>query len=129
MKSLLNFLFGIILSIVGVILFLLKVRVSSFTFFYRYNGTNVTALLLIVMCILVVAFVVYPNFITGIFLGIDFIGFIVSVIMSMNFYIIHMSALEIIVILLMICIGIGLTLSGIFHARDDERNDKNYKSM
>lgn len=129
MKSLINFLFGIVLSIVGVILFLLKVRVSSFTFFYRYHGTNVTALLLIVLCILVIAFVVYPNFITGLFLGIDFIAFIVTVIMSMNFYIIHMSALEIVVILLMICIGIGLTLSGIFHARDDENNDKNYKSM
>lgn len=129
MKSLMNFLFGIVLSIVGVIIFLLKIRVSSFTFFYRYHGTNVTALLLVVLCILVIAFVVYPNFVTGLFLGIDFIAFIVSIIMSMNFYIVHMSALEIVVILLMISVGIGLTLNGIFHARDDEDSNNKYGGL
>ena len=77
---------GIVLTIVGVIIFLSNVKVSSFTFFYRYHDTNVTAILLIIMCILVVAYVVYPGFVTGILLGIAFLAFIITIIMSMNFY-------------------------------------------
>ena len=119
MKSLMNFLLGIALTIVGAILFLTNVKVSSFTFFYRYNGTNITAILILLMCILVVVYIVYPNFVTGLLLGIAFLAFFVSVIMSMKFYIVHMSALEVMVILATFCSGIGLTLRGIVHAKDD----------
>ena len=119
MKSLMNFLLGIVLTIVGAILFLTNVKVSSFTFFYRYNGTNITAILILLMCILVVVYIVYPNFVTGLLLGIAFLAFFVSVIMSMKFYIVHMSALEVMVILATFCSGIGLTLRGIVHAKDD----------
>ena len=114
-----NFLLGIVLTIVGAILFLTNVKVSSFTFFYRYNGTNITAILILLMCILVVVYIVYPNFVTGLLLGIAFLAFFVSVIMSMKFYIVHMSALEVMVILGTFCSGIGLTLRGIVHAKDD----------
>ena len=119
MKSLMNFLLGIVLTIVGAILFLTNVKVSSFTFFYIYNGTNITAILILLMCILVVVYIVYPNFVTGLLLGIAFLAFFVSVIMSMKFYIVHMSALEVMVILATFCSGIGLTLRGIVHAKDD----------
>ena len=119
MKSLMNFLLGIVLTIVGAILFHTNVKVSSFTFFYRYNGTNITAILILLMCILVVVYIVYPNFVTGLLLGIAFLAFFVSVIMSMKFYIVHMSALEVMVILATFCSGIGLTLRGIVHAKDD----------
>lgn len=115
---------GIVLTIVGVIIFLSNVKVSSFTFFYRYHDTNVTAILLIIMCILVVAYVVYPGFVTGILLGIAFLAFIITIIMSMNFYIMHISALEVVLILGTISVGIGLTLRGIVHAKDDLPDDK-----
>lgn len=119
MKSLMDFLLGIVLTVVGAIIFLTNVKVSSFTFFYRYNGTNITAILILLMCILLVVYIVYPNFITGLLLGIAFIAFFVSVILSMKFYIAHMSALEIIVILATFCSGIGLTIRGIVHAKDE----------
>lgn len=119
MKSLMDFLLGIALTILGAIIFLTNVKVSSFTFFYRYNGTNITAILILLMCVLLVVYIVYPNFLTGLLLGIAFLAFFVSVIMSMKFYIVHMSALEVMLILATFCSGIGLTLRGIVHAKDD----------
>lgn len=125
MKSLMSFLLGIVLTIVGAILFLSNVRVSNFTFFFKYHGTNITALLLLLLCILLVVFIVYPGFLTGLLLGLDFLAMIVTIIMSLNFYIVYMSAFEIIVILGLFFGGIGLTLKGIVHAKDD-LDDKKY---
>lgn len=119
MKSLMEFLFGIVLTIIGAALFLMNIKVSSFRFFYHYHGTNVTALLLIVLCILFVAFVVFSNFFLGILLGLVFLLFIISIILSMNFYVRHISVFEIVVILIMFFGGIGLTFRGILHAKDD----------
>lgn len=124
MKSLMSFLLGIALTIIGAVLFLSNVRVSNFSFFYRVNGTNVTALLLLLLCILLVVYIVYPGFITGILLGVDFLAMIVTIIMSMNFYIAYISAFEVIVMLALFFGGIGLTLRGIVHAKDDTKNDK-----
>ncbi|MGN0152134.1 MAG: hypothetical protein ACI39Q_06640 [Wujia sp.] len=122
MKSLMSFLLGIVLTIVGAVLFLMNIRVSNFSFFFRYHGTNVTAILLVALCILLVVYVVYPNIVTGFLLGITFLVFIISVIMSMNFYILHISALEIVIILATFFGGIGLTIRGIVHAKDDENH-------
>lgn len=125
MKSLMSFLLGIVLTVIGAVLFLSNVRVSNFSFFYKYHGTNVTALLLLLLCILLVVFIVYPGFITGLLLGLDFLAMIVTIIMSMNFYIMYMSAFEIIVMLALFFGGIGLTLRGIVHARDEESGGRN----
>lgn len=122
MKSLMSFLLGIVLTVIGAVLFLMNVRVSNFTFFFRYRGTNVTALLILVLCILLVVYIVYPNIVTGGLLGLAFLVFIISIIMSMNFYIMYMSALEIIIILATFFGGIGLTLRGIVHSRKETEN-------
>ena len=127
MKSLMSFLLGIVLVIIGAVLFLMNVRVSSFTFFYRYNDTNVTALLILVLCILLVVYIVYPNIVTGALLGIAFLAFIISIIMSMKFNVKYMSALEVVIILGTFFGGIGLTLRGIVHARDYSKNDEKKK--
>lgn len=117
MKSLMSFLLGIVLTIIGAVLFLMNVRVSNFTFFYRYNGTNVTALLILALCIFLVIYIVYPNIVTGALLGITFLLFVISIIMSMQFHILYMSALEIVIIFATFFGGLGLTLRGIVHAR------------
>ncbi len=119
MKSLMSFLLGIALTIIGAALFLMNIKISNFTFFYRYNGTNVTALLLLVMCILFVIYVVYPNIVTGSILGIAFLLFVISVIMSMKFYITHITALEMVIILATFFGGIGLTIRGLVHSKDE----------
>lgn len=123
MKSLMSFLLGIVLTIVGAVLFLSNVRVSTFTFFYRYREVNVTAILMLLMCIFFVAYIVYTNFVTGLILGILFLLFIISIILSMKFHIMYMSAFEVILILMTFFGGIGLTLRGIVHSRDELDDD------
>lgn len=112
MKELMSFLLGIVLTIVGAVLFLGNVRVSNFHLFFRYHGFNVTAILIILMCIFLVAVIVYPNLVTKIILGLLFLIFMITIIMSLDFYIIHMTALEIVLILATFFGGIGLTLRG-----------------
>lgn len=123
MKSLMSFLLGIVLTIVGAVLFLSNVKVSTFTFFYRYKEVNVTAILMLLMCIFFVAYIVYTNFVTGLILGILFLLFIISIILSMKFHIMYMSAFEVILILMTFFGGIGLTLRGIVHSRDELGDD------
>lgn len=123
MKSLMSFLLGIVLTIVGAVLFLSNVRVTTFTFFYRYREVNVTAILMLLMCIFFVAYIVYTNFVTGLILGILFLLFIISIILSMKFHIMYMSAFEVILILMTLFGGIGLTLRGIVHSRDELGDD------
>lgn len=123
MKSLMSFLLGMVLTIVGAVLFLSNVKVTTFTFFYRYKEVNVTAILMLLMCIFFVAYIVYTNFVTGLILGVLFLLFIISIILSMKFHIMYMSALEVMLILMTFFGGIGLTLRGIVHSRDELGDD------
>lgn len=118
MKSLMNFLLGIVLTIIGAVIFLTNVKVSSFSFFFRYHGTNVTGILMVALCILLVVYIVYSNIVTGFLLALTFLLFIVSIILSMKFYILHMSALEVFIILATFFSGIGLTIRGIVQSKD-----------
>lgn len=122
MKSLMSFLLGIVLTIVGAVLFLSNVKVTTFTFFYRYKDVNVTAILMLLLCIFFVAYIVYSNFVTGLILGILFLLFIISIILSMKFHIMYMSAFEVILILMTFFGGIGLTLRAIVHSRNELGN-------
>lgn len=126
MKSLMSFFLGIVLTIVGAAIFLMNIRVSSFSFFYRYKGTNVTALLLIALCIILVVYIVYSNFVTGMLLGITFLLFIISIVMSMHFYVMEITAFELVVILATFFGGIGLTIRGIVHAKDEPVDKSNF---
>lgn len=119
MKSLMSFLLGIVLTIIGAVVFLTKVRVSSFSFFFRYHGTNVTGILILALCILLVVYIVYSNIVTGFLLALTFLLFIISIILSMEFYILHMSALEVVIILATFFGGIGLTIRGIVQSKDE----------
>ena len=88
MKSLMSFLLGIVLTIVGAVLFLSDVRVTP-----------------------------------GLIFGILFLLFIISIILSMKFHIMYMSAFEVILILMTFFGGIGLTLRGIVHSRNELGDD------
>ncbi len=117
MKSLMSFLLGIVLTIIGAIAFLSNVRVSNFDVFFRYKGTNVTALILLLLCVLFIVYIVYPNIVTGSILAIGFLVLIITIILSLKFYIVYMSALEVFLILGTFFGGIGLTLRGIVEAK------------
>ena len=61
MKELLQFLLGIVLTIIGVIIFLQNVVVSSFTLFYRMGRVNVGGILIVLIVVAFIAFIVKPN--------------------------------------------------------------------
>lgn len=119
MKSLMSFLLGIVLTIVGAVMFLSSITVTSFHFFYRYNDINVTAILMLLLCIFFVVFIVYSNFVTSAILIILFLMFIVSIILSMEFYIARMSALSVFLILATFFGGIGLIIKGVVQSKSE----------
>jgi len=124
MKGLSAFVIGIVLTIIGAFLFLSNVHVYSFGFFYRYGGTNITALLILALCILFVLYIIYPKTILGFALGVTFLLLIISIIMSMHFYVDYMSAFEILLILATFFGGIGLTLRSIIYANAEEKKNR-----
>ncbi len=128
MKSLMSFLLGIVLTIVGAVIFLSNIKVTTFTFFYRYKDINVTAILMLLMCIFFVAYIVYSNFVTGLILGILFLLFVISIILSMKFHIMYMSAFEVVLILMTFFGGIGLTLRGLLHSKSELGDNTNNKA-
>lgn len=65
MKELLQFLLGIVLTIIGVIIFLQNVVVSSFTLFFRMGRVNVGGILIVLIVVAFITFIVKPNMLTG----------------------------------------------------------------
>ena len=84
MKELLQFLLGIVLTIIGVIIFLQNVVVSSFTLFYRMGRVNVGSILIVLIVVAFIAFIVKPNMLTGLSLIGLCIAFFVCLVISLN---------------------------------------------
>ena len=113
MKDLLQFLLGIVLTIIGVIIFLQNVVVSSFTLFYRMGRVNVGGILIVLIVVAFIAFIVKPNMITGFSLIGLCVAFFVCMVISLNVSMRYMSGLELALILGTIGVGVGLVIKGL----------------
>ena len=122
MKQLREFLFGFVLLVIGVIAFLRNVTVSNFTMFYQMNGFNVGGILIVLTMVAFIACIVKPNFLTKLILTMLIIAFFVCMILSLEFYVRHMSGLMLVLILGSICVGIALILKAVLF-RDKEDNE------
>lgn len=124
MKDLLNFLLGIVLMIVGVVIFLQNVTVSSFTFFYRLNGMNVGGIFIVLLVIAFIVLLVKPNMLSGIvFVGLC-IAFFVCLIISLNVSLRYMSGLKLALILGTLCVGIAFVIKGLFGINRSDKEKK-----
>lgn len=124
MKDLLNFLLGIVLTIVGAICFLQNLSVSSFTLFYRMNGVSVGGIFIILLIIAFIVLLVKPNMLTGlVFVGL-IIAFFVCMIISLDVYVRHMSGLKLTLILGTLCVGIAFVIKGLFGINRSDREKK-----
>lgn len=113
MKQLGSFLLGIILIIVGAIFFLQNVSINSFRL-YHYGNINVGGILIVLIAIAFIAMLVKTNIATiGIFVLLA-IAFVVSLLLSLDIRVSRMSALELVLILGTLCVGIALTIKGLF---------------
>ncbi len=127
MKELLNFLLGIVLLIIGVIMFLHNVSISSFTLFFRMNGMNVGAILIVLLVVSLIALLVWTNFLTGlVFVGLC-ITFFVCLILSVDVYIRHMTGLQMALILGTICVGVAFVLKGLLGISKADKEKKSDK--
>ena len=122
MKQLREFLFGFVLLVIGLIAFLRNVTVSNFTMFYQMNGFNVGGILIVLTMVAFIACIVKPNFLTKLILTMLIIAFFVCMILSIEFYVRHMSGLMLVLILGSICVGIALILKAVLF-RDKEDNE------
>ena len=110
MKELLQFLLGIALTIIGVIIFLQNVVVSSFTLFFRMGRVNVGGILIVLIVVAFIAFIVKPNMLTGLSLIGLCIAFFVCLVISLNVSMRYMSGLELALILGTIGVGVGFII-------------------
>ena len=121
MKELLQFLLGIVLTIIGVIIFLQNVVVSSFTLFYRMGRVNVGGILIV---LIVVAFIVKPNMLTGLSLIGLCIAFFVCLVISLNVSMRYMSGLELALILGTIGVGVGFIIKGLLGVNKADKESR-----
>ena len=122
MKQLREFLFGFVLLVIGLIAFLRNVTVSNFTMFYQMNGFNVGGIQIVLTMVAFIACIVKPNFLTKLILTMLIIAFFVCMILSLEFYVRHMSGLMLVLILGSICVGIALLLKAVLF-RDKGDNE------
>lgn len=124
MKQLGQALLGFVLVVIGCIVFLMNIHVSSFSFFWRYRNVNIGAFLLILVAISFITLLVKYNKLTvGVFWTLVALFFI-SIILSLDFYISHISAFELVLIIGTICVGIALLLKSLVFTKGMKEEDK-----
>ena len=124
MKQLGQALVGFVLVVIGCIVFLMNIHVSSFSFFWRYRNVNVGAFLLILVAISFITLLVKYNKLTvGVFWSLVALFFI-SIILSLDFYISHISAFMLVLIIGTICVGIALLLKSLVFTKGMKEEDK-----
>ncbi len=127
MKELLQFLLGIALTIIGIVMFLQNVVVSSFTLFYRMGRVNVGGILIVLVVVAFIAFLVKTNMVTGLVLIGLCITFFVCLIISLNVSLRYMSGLELALILGTICVGVAFVIKGLLGVNRIEKQNKGKK--
>ena len=124
MKQLGQALLGFVLVVIGCIVFLMNIHVSSFSFFWRYRNVNAGAFLLILVAISFITLLVkYNNLTVGVFWSLVALFFI-SIILSLDFYISHISAFMLVLIIGTICVGIALLLKSLVFTKGMKEEDK-----
>ncbi len=127
MKELLQFLLGIALTIIGIVMFLQNVVVSSFTLFYRMGRVNVGGILIVLILVAFITFLVKTNIVTGLTLIGLCITFFVCLIISLNVSLRYMSGLELVLILGTICVGVAFIIKGLLGVNRLEKENKGKK--
>ncbi len=127
MKELLQFLLGIALTIIGIVMFLQNVVVSSFTLFYRMGRVNVGGILIVLIVVSFIAFLVKTNMVTGLVLIGLCVTFFVCLVISLNVSLRYMSGLELVLILGTICVGVAFVIKGLLGVNRLEKANKGKK--
>ena len=112
MKHLGNFLLGLALAIVGVVIFLQNISVTGFSL-YQHSGVNIGAIIICLAAISFIVMLVKTNIFTILIFAAIAIVFIITMILSVQFRIKQMSALALVLIIGLVCVGIAFVIKGL----------------
>lgn len=129
MKALGEFLIGIVLAVIGGVIFLQNVTVSGFysgmygfTSGGRFHmGTSSIGILVVLMCVFFFLMLVKPNVITKGLMFLSFLCFIVTMILSLNFGFKHMSGFVLFSILALFIAGLAFIFKAVMGLEKAEK--------
>lgn len=108
-KNSILFYAGLLMTVIGVLLFFSIVRVGSFSLFHL-GRSNAGPVLLIVWCLILTAFVIFRSAILELLLALTTIALIIVIILNVRIYVVTTSMIRFLAILALIFGGAGLMI-------------------
>ncbi len=132
MKALGEFLFGIVLAIVGGMIFLSNVTVyGMYSGFFSFSssgmfhtGTSTIAMIVVLLCVFFFLMIANPNFLTKTLTFVTFLLFVVAMLLSLNFGFKRMSAFTLFAILALFISGLALIFRAVMGLEKAEKKAK-----
>lgn len=111
-----EYIFGVILILVGLFMLFKNTYVTTFGF-YSFGRVNTGGILIVLLISTVVFAVVRPSTLSRVLIGVIVAALVLSLLLGMHIGFRHMTLTDVFLILAPLAVGIGLVLRGIF-ARD-----------
>lgn len=135
MKALGEFLFGMILAIIGGMIFLSNVTVyGMYSGFFSFSnsgmfhtGTSTIAMIVVLLCVFFFLMIANPNFLTKTLTFVTFLLFVVAMLLSLNFGFKRMSAFSLFAMLALFIAGLALIFRAVMGLEKAEKEAKEEK--
>ena len=111
-----EYIFGIILILVGLFMLFKNTYVTSFSF-YTFGRVNTGGILIVLLILAVIFAVIRPSTLSKVLIGVIVAALVLSLLLGMRIGFRYMTLTDVLLILAPLAVGIGLVLRGIF-ARD-----------
>lgn len=108
-----NFIFGIILILIGLFMLFKSVYVRSFDFI-RIGGLSTGSILIVLLIISIVAAIIKPNKITMALAPIVLIMLAITVLLSIRLSFRGISVLDVMLMIIPLAVGLGLVFKSMF---------------
>ena len=107
-----GFCLGLVLTLIGVILFLSNVRVGDFSFTH-FSRNNIGPLLLVVWCVVLALLIIRQSVLYEVLLGAVTLALIVVIILNVHIYVVSTSMIKFLAMLALIFGGAALMIRDI----------------
>ncbi len=107
------FCIGLILTLIGVVMFLSNVRVGDFSFTH-FSRNNIGPLLLVLWCIVLTLLIIRQSLLFELLLGAVTLALIVVIILNVHIYVVSTPMIKFLAMLALIFGGAGLMIRDIF---------------
>ncbi len=132
MKALGDFLIGIVLAVLGGVIFLSNVTVRGFySGFYGFSsrgmfhaGTSTIAIIVVLLCVFFFLMIAKPSFLTKLLTFVTFIVFVIAMLLSLDFGFKKMSGFVLFAILALFVSGLALIFKAVLGLEKAEKEAK-----